>query len=96
MARKSRKATNNAVVTVSETKYKTAIYVRLSYEDERKIEQESVENQVAFLKAFVDGAADLTLMDKYIDRGVSGANFDRPDFNRMMNDMSARLSICRG
>ena len=96
MARKSRK-TN--VVAPAETScvtktYRTAIYVRLSYEDERKIEQESVENQVAFLKAFVDGAADLTLMDKYIDRGVSGAYFDRPDFNRMMNDMKAGKLDC--
>lgn len=96
MARKSRKTNVAAPAETScVTKtYRTAIYVRLSYEGERKIEQESVENQVAFLKAFVDGAADLTLLDKYIDRGVSGANFDRPDFNRMMNDMKAGKLDC--
>ena len=42
MARKSRKQCE-AVHTVNrERTYRTAIYVRLSYEDERKIEQETL------------------------------------------------------
>lgn len=94
MARKSRKATNNAVVTVAETKYKTAIYVRLSYEDERKIEQESVDNQKAFLMDYVTKNDDLTLVATYIDRGVTGTKFDRPEFNKMISDMRAGKINC--
>ena len=94
MARKSRKATNNAVVTVAETKYKTAIYVRLSYEDERKIEQESVDNQKAFLMDYITQKDDLTLVATYIDRGVTGTKFDRPEFNKMIADMRAGKINC--
>lgn len=94
MARKSRKTTNNAVVTVAETKYKTAIYVRLSYEDERKIEQESVDNQKAFLMDYITQKNDLTLVATYIDRGVTGTKFDRPEFNKMISDMRAGKINC--
>lgn len=97
MARKSRKE-NTTVTSVSTADatgvYRTAIYVRLSYEDERKIKQETVENQVAFLKAFVDADAGLSLQDQYVDRGETGTNFDRPEFNRMMDDIKAGELDC--
>ena len=97
MARKSRKE-NTTVTSVSTADatgvYRTAIYVRLSYEDERKIKQETVENQVAFLKAFVDADAGLSLHDQYVDRGETGTNFDRPEFNRMMDDIKAGELDC--
>lgn len=95
MARRSRKESAAAVSQTVEIKgYKTAIYVRLSYEDERKIEQESVENQIAFLKAFVEKKDDLLLTCCYVDRGVSGTKFDRPEFNKMISDMRAGQISC--
>ena len=88
MARKSRKESAVAVSQAAEVKgYKTAVYVRLSYEDERKIEQETVENQIAFLKDFVGKQDDLILAGCYVDRGVSGTSFDRPEFKRLINDI---------
>ena len=93
MARKSRKETATAAVT--EVKgYKTAIYVRLSREDERKIESESVENQIEFLKDFVGKDATLTLVDEYVDRAVTGTKFDRPEFNRMIADIRSGRINC--
>ena len=50
MARKSRKeSVAGAKAPEKQSGYKTAMYVRLSREDERKIESDTVENQIAFL-----------------------------------------------
>ena len=85
MARKSRRengagSTTTVIRSVAEDSgiYKTAAYVRLSSEDERKIASESVENQIAFLKAFIRGKEDLELEEVYVDRGETGTKFDRP------------------
>lgn len=95
MARKSRKG---SVVTVPQTLevkgYRTAIYVRLSREDERKIEGESVENQLEFLKDFVSKDPSLVLTDDYVDRHVTGTKFDRPEFNRMIADVRSGRINC--
>ena len=95
MARKSRK--ESAVVTpaAAEVKgYKTAIYVRLSREDERKIASESVENQMEFLKDFVEKESSLALTGEYVDRHVTGTKFDRPEFNRMIADIRSGKINC--
>ena len=94
MARKSRKETAAVAAASNEVKgYKTAIYVRLSREDERKVESDTVENQIAFLKDFVGKDASLVLVDEYVDRHVTGTKFDRPEFNRMIaNIRSGRIN----
>lgn len=98
MARKSRKTSENIskseTIKKSEKTYRTAIYVRLSVEDERKIECESVENQVKLLRDYVAGAPDLDEADLYVDRGITGTKFDRPEFNRMIADMRAGKLDC--
>lgn len=48
--------------------YKTAIYVWLPSEDERKVESETVENQIEFLKNFISKDASLVLTEEYVDR----------------------------
>lgn len=76
MARRSRKGSAVTVPQTLEVKgYRTAIYVRLSREDERKIEGESVENQLEFLKDFVRKDPSLVLTDDYVDRHVTGTKF---------------------
>ena len=98
MARKSRKESAMAVAAsapaVGMKVYRTAVYVRLSREDERKIESDTVENQRALLEGFVDGEPSLELADVYVDRHVSGTKFDRPEFNRMVADMRAGRIDC--
>ena len=94
MARKSRKETVAVHASSDVRIYKTAIYVRLSREDERKIESESVENQTAFLKDFVEKDPSLTLVDEYVDRHVTGTKFDRPEFNRMIEDIRGGRINC--
>ena len=36
----------------------------------------------------------LALADSYVDRGVTGIKFDRPDFNRMIEDIRAGKIEC--
>lgn len=94
MARKSRKESAVAAASAEVKGYKTAIYVRLSREDERKVESETVENQIEFLKDFVGKDASLVLTDEYVDRHFTGTKFDRPEFNRMIADVRSGRINC--
>lgn len=74
---------------------RAAIYVRLSADrDEKK--SESMETQAALIKEFIrkyngnpDREDEIVVYDIYSDPGKSGVNFDRPGFERMMNDVRA-------
>lgn len=98
MARKSRKEIAKAVAASAPAAgmkvYRTAVYVRLSREDERKIESDTVENQKELLEGYVDGEPSLELAGVYVDRHVSGTKFDRPEFNRMVADMRTGRIDC--
>ena len=66
--------------------YKAAFYIRLSKEDDNERESESVVNQKSMLKTFADSQR-LDVYDIYIDDGYSGTNFDRPSFQRLLQDI---------
>lgn len=66
--------------------WKTALYIRLSHEDQEERESMSVQNQREILLHYLDSHAELQLSDIYTDDGYSGTDFDRPDFRRMMAD----------
>ncbi|MCL2023320.1 MAG: recombinase family protein [Oscillospiraceae bacterium] len=68
--------------------YRVAIYARLSREDEKEYANpsESIRNQVDFLQKIVLENG-WFVVDTYIDDGISGTTFDRPDFQRMIADV---------
>lgn len=67
--------------------YNVGLYIRLSREDDDKtLESESITNQKSLLLQYVK-ENNLRIYDIYIDDGYSGTNFDRPDFNRLLNDI---------
>ena len=67
--------------------YNAGIYIRLSREDDDKVlESESITNQRSLLLQYVK-ENNYKLTDIYIDDGFSGTNFDRPEFNRLINDI---------
>ena len=69
------------------TIYNVGIYIRLSREDDDKVyESESITNQKSLLLQYAK-ENNLKIYDIYIDDGYSGTNFDRPDFNRLLNDI---------
>ena len=69
-------------------KYQAALYIRLSKEDESEGPSQSVTNQKSLLNEFVK-EQHLSVYDIYIDDGWSGTGFDRPDFQRMIEDIEA-------
>ena len=99
MARKSRRNTENITVKAVNNAatgkvYHAALYARISSEDERKRECESMENQVKLLRDYVGSCEDIAEYDLYMDRAVTGTMFDRPEFNRMVADMRAGKFDC--
>lgn len=96
MARKSRRGNAGALAPSAAgiRVYRTAVYVRLSREDGRKVESDTVENQRALLEDYVAGEPSLELTGVYVDRHVTGTKFDRPEFNRMVADMRAGRIDC--
>ena len=65
---------------------KTALYCRLSQDDNTENESNSIQNQKIILQRF---AADhhFSNLCFYVDDGYSGASFQRPGFQQMMADM---------
>ena len=74
--------------------YRAALYIRLSREDGDKTESDSVVNQKRLLTNYADSQPDIASYRYYVDDGWSGANFDRPDFTRMMADIYAQNIDC--
>lgn len=70
-----------------QTAYKAALYHRLSDEDGRDNEDNSIGNQHKICQSYVEGQPDIEIVDTYVDNGYSGGNFNRPDFQRMLQDM---------
>ena len=70
-----------------------AVYLRLSKEDEDlreikdKKESNSIANQKALILKTLESMPDVTLYDIYIDDGFTGLNFERPNFQRMCEDI---------
>lgn len=64
----------------------TALYCRLSQEDERLGESLSIENQRLMLQKYAEEHR-FPNIQFYVDDGFSGADFNRPSFKRMMVDV---------
>ena len=61
----------------------TAIYCRLSRDDELAGESNSIVNQKAILKKYAQEQG-FRNIQFFVDDGYSGANFNRPDWKRMI------------
>ena len=64
-----------------------ALYIRLSKEDGDEGPSESVVNQKKILLDYAKRET-LNVVDIYIDDGYTGLSTDRPEFNRMIKDIS--------
>ncbi|MFB9753311.1 recombinase family protein [Paenibacillus hodogayensis] len=67
---------------------RTAIYCRLSRDDEQSGESMSIENQRILLRRYAKEHS-FEVVEVYTDDGWSGTNFDRPDFQRMKRDLES-------
>lgn len=77
-----------------EKQLNTALYIRLSREDGDKTESLSISNQRLLLTEYLQKQGDLRLHDTYIDDGYTGTNFNRPDFQRMIEDIENKKVQC--
>ena len=90
MARKSRKNSSQPESTaqIGQMSYVTAIYARLSVENSGKQDEgASLQNQIDVCKEYVAGCPYLRLAEVYADNGKTGTVFDRPAWNRLMDDV---------
>ena len=71
----------------------TALYCRLSLEDGRDNESMSISNQKAMLREYAEKNGMFNYAF-YVDDGYTGRNFDRPGFQRMINDIEAGKIGC--
>ena len=74
----------------SENLYRVAMYLRLSDEDNDKInkldDSESIKNQRIMLLNEIAKNPNYILVDEYCDENLSGAGTYRPEFERLIKD----------
>lgn len=73
--------------------YRAGIYLRLSRDDDLQGESGSISTQRALITQFCK-ENNFKIADEYCDDGWSGTNFDRPDFQRMIEDIHAQNQPC--
>lgn len=70
----------------------TGLYLRISGEEAAK--GEKLNNQRDLLLSYVKTQNDLKIVDIYSDNGETGTNFDRPEWNRLMEDVRKKRISC--
>lgn len=85
--------------TTNAAQYRAAAYVRLSKEDlvsasGAKTESNSISNQKQLILDFARDKNDITIVSIREDDGYTGTDYDRPDFQRMMDDIRAGVVNC--
>ena len=81
---------------LTEIDFNVGIYIRLSQEDKDKkyeSDSESVINQKELLRSYVKNN-NFNLYGEYVDDGYSGTNFDRPGFQKMLDDIKQKKINC--
>ena len=68
--------------------FKVAAYIRLSKEDSKDSESESIINQRRLITEYLK-SHNLKLTDEYIDDGFTGTTFQRPAFLKLINDIES-------
>ena len=93
MARKSRKHITEPVFTSVSPFINTALYIRLSVEDNKK-RGNSIETQKMVLEDYLSNKPEFRIYETYIDNGTTGTNFNREGFQRMLSDIETGKIGC--
>ena len=69
--------------------FHAGIYCRVSVEEAVKVDKysNSIHFQVKMGQEYISEQQDITFVSSYLDDGISGSNFDRPEFRRMLADI---------
>ena len=75
-------------IETNEVIWKAGLYLRLSKEDDvSKDESDSISSQRELLLSFIKKDPKIDIYNIYVDDGYSGTTFDRPNFQRMWEDI---------
>ena len=91
MARTKRKT--NPVIPAAEApaqaqkQYRAAAYARLSVEDSGKPGADTIDGQKALITSFIESRPDMELVAVFCDNGRTGTDFERPQFEKMMEEV---------
>ena len=66
--------------------FQTAIYTRIS-RDKKEKPSDSIENQIALCESFIQKSEDFSLVGIYKDIAKTGTDFERPDFENLMDEV---------
>ncbi len=99
MARTKRKINpvqpHEAVTTETPQRvYQVGGYVRLSVEDSGKPGANTIETQRELIGNYINDQPDMRLYDLYCDNGRTGTTFERPEFERLMEDVRTGKVDC--
>lgn len=98
MARTKRKENPLQTIPVTEVRkqrvYHAGAYIRLSVEDSGKPGIDTIENQKELVKRYIESQPDMELFGLYCDNGQTGTDFQRPEFERLMQDVKAGTIDC--
>ena len=76
------------------SKWRTGVYLRLSSDDDDKLESNSITNQRSLINYHISDLKDINVYKYYIDDGFTGTDFERPAFQEMMDDIRNRSVNC--
>ena len=93
MARTSRKS-EKILPQNTASVMKAGLYLRLSDEDNGGKGKDSIHNQLELLLDFAEGLEKTEIVETYTDNGRTGTDFDRPEWERMMEDIRKRKIDC--
>lgn len=93
MARTSRKQKKNPMEPC-EVSVKIALYVRLSDKDNGGRGKDSISNQLELLRNFAKHIEGSEIRGIYKDNGYTGTNFERPEWERLMEDVRSHRINC--
>ena len=62
--------------------------------DNGKADGDPIESQVKIMEQYLSEHSELKLVDQYLDNGYSGVSFERPQWERLMDDVKAGKIDC--
>ena len=73
--------------------FRVGIYARLSVDSTEK-KNESIESQIEIARKYIESLPNMMIIEVYSDLGTTGTNFERPDFQRMLQDIRKKKINC--
>ena len=93
MARKSRKSVLTETAMKASIFIRTAVYLRLSVEDNNN-RGNSLENQQLIIQDYLADKPEFKVVCTFTDNGLSGLNYNRPGFQNMLEEIEAGRIDC--